>query len=82
MFTIQNTAPVPRRLQLRRDDLWKFQLRRGGSLPIQCVQGSIWITREGSPRDVVLPAGERYQVDGKGLVVVSAIRDAIVCVGG
>jgi uncharacterized protein (AIM24 family) len=68
------------RMKLRRDDLWKFELRHG-EIPIRCEQGSVWITREGSPRDVVLPAGRKFNVDGNGLVIVSAMTDAVVSVG-
>lgn len=67
-------------LSLRRDDLWRVELR-GEALPIRCLSGSVWITREGSPDDVLLPAGGACELGGRGLALVGAVSDAEVSVG-
>ncbi len=67
-------------MSLRRGDLWKIELGHGG-LPIHCLSGAVWITREGSSADTVLPAGEACELRGKGLVLVSAVPEAELRVG-
>ena len=67
-------------LSLRRDDLWRVELR-GETLPIRCLRGSVWITREGSAEDVLLPAGQECRLNGRGLALVGAVADAEVSVG-
>lgn len=84
MFTTRHSSTdrhaAAYRLKLNQDDMWKIELR-DSRVPIECERGSVWITREGSPRDVVLPAGRRFEVDGDGLVIVSAMTDSVVSVG-
>jgi Protein of unknown function (DUF2917) len=76
-----SSAPSPAfQMSLRRDDLWRIELGHG-SLPIRCLSGAVWITREGSNTDTVLPAGESCELRGKGLVLVSAVPEAEVRVG-
>jgi hypothetical protein len=89
MFTLAQTRRVYRsplvsapdfRLSLRRDDLWRVELR-GEALPIRCLRGAVWITREGSSEDVVLRAGGECRLGGRGLALVGAVTDAEVSVG-
>ena len=59
-------------------------LERGQSLPLQdargslvlCLSGSLWLTQEGDPRDVVLEAGDEALIDRDGLSLVYALSDA------
>ena len=67
-------------MSLRRDDLWRIELGHG-PLPIRCLSGAVWITRQGSSADVVLPAGAACELRGKGLVLVSAVPEAELRVG-
>lgn len=67
-------------LSLRRNELWRVELR-GEALPIRCLRGSVWITREGSSEDVVLPAGGECRLSGRGLALVGAVSEAEVSVG-
>jgi hypothetical protein len=46
-----------------------------GSL-VLCLSGSLWLTQEGDPRDVVLDAGDEAQIDRDGLSIVHALSDA------
>jgi hypothetical protein len=43
---------------------------------ISCVAGSLWVTQDGDPRDVILHAGQKYQVDRASRVVVYANTQA------
>jgi Protein of unknown function (DUF2917) len=44
--------------------------------------GLVWITEEGVSQDNFLHAGARYAVSGKGVVIVSAERDARIHIHG
>ena len=48
-----------------------------GSL-ICAREGTLWITEENDPRDVVLQAGGCFRVDQPGLTLVTAFADASV----
>jgi hypothetical protein len=43
---------------------------------IRCNEGSVWITEENLPEDVVLEAGASYRLSRKGLALVHAFGDA------
>lgn len=43
---------------------------------ITCISGCVWVTRYGDPRDVILHAGSRFEVDGPGTVVMTAHHGA------
>ncbi|HEX8297456.1 MAG TPA: DUF2917 domain-containing protein [Chthoniobacteraceae bacterium] len=67
-------------MSLHPNDLWRVQLT-GQSLPIRCLKGAVWITREDSAEDLVLAAGGECQLVGSGLALVGAVGDALVHVG-
>lgn len=46
---------------------------RGGVIRI--LQGRVWLTQEGDPRDYVVPAHGRFCVARKGRIVVNALDD-------
>ena len=48
---------------------------------IDCVRGRLWITEQGCADDVVLEAGESYVIARAGVVVLQALRAALVGVG-
>jgi len=43
---------------------------------IECVTGSLWVTQDGDPRDIVLAAGESFAFDHRGDALISALDDA------
>ncbi|WP_437730932.1 drug/metabolite exporter YedA [Sorangium sp. So ce1335] len=60
---------------LGKGSLWTHRLR-GSPLLLSCTAGTVWITREGAPDDVVLEAGASYGGEGRGLLVVEALEPA------
>ena len=50
------------------------EMERGGLLPLEqardvrivCLEGTLWLTEEDRPTDVVLEAGASYTVDARG----------------
>ncbi len=67
------------RIELGKGGLWTHRLR-GGPLLLSCTAGSVWLTREGEPDDVVLEAGASYGGEGRGLLVVEALEPAQIAV--
>jgi Protein of unknown function (DUF2917) len=45
---------------------------------IRVAEGSVWITEQDVPEDVVLEPGESYRLSRKGLALVHAFGDATV----
>ena len=43
---------------------------------IDCLEGSLWITQDGDPRDVIVPAGRSFRIDRTSRVMVFATSDA------
>jgi hypothetical protein len=43
---------------------------------VRCITGTLWLTQEGNPADVVLGAGERFVAARRGKIVVQALSDA------
>ena len=43
---------------------------------ISCVDGDLWVTQDGDPRDVILRAGQKFLIDRASRVVVFATSDA------
>ncbi len=49
---------------------------RGAS--VRCLLGSLWLTQDGDPRDVVLEAGDTFTLDRDGLAIIFATAPATV----
>ena len=48
----------------------------GSASAIECVSGTLWVTQDGDPRDIVLAAGEAFDFDHRGDALISALDDA------
>lgn len=48
------------------------------ALRIECREGSVWITLDHDPRDIVLDAGETFEHDGRQRALVYAFEAAAV----
>ena len=46
---------------------------------IECKHGIVWVTRTGDSHDTILTAGESYQPEKGGKIVIEAMRDAMIC---
>jgi len=66
----------PGALRLARGQTLKVTDALGGT--IRCSEGSVWITEENVPQDVVLEAGASYRLSRRGLALVHAFGDATV----
>lgn len=52
------------------------RIEHGQGLHVQCLSGSLWLTQDGDPRDIVLGPGEGATIERDGLSVVTALSDA------
>jgi hypothetical protein len=43
---------------------------------VECVSGTLWITQDGDPRDIVLAPGDSFTFDHRGDALISALDDA------
>ncbi|MCL4747307.1 MAG: DUF2917 domain-containing protein [Burkholderiaceae bacterium] len=57
----------------RKQFLW---LRGAGPATIACQSGTLWITEDGSPDDVILEAGQRHAVLGRAPVLIEALAES------
>ncbi len=51
----------------------KSLIIRPGS-EIRCLEGILWVTQEGDPRDYILEPGETFVTHRKGKVVLQALK--------
>jgi hypothetical protein len=61
-------------LQLARHQHVEVIDGRGASM--RCLFGSVWLTQDGDPRDIVLAAGDTFTLDRDGVAIVFATDDA------
>lgn len=66
----------PGALRLARGQTLKVTDALGSTICVR--EGSVWITEENVPKDVVLEAGHCYRLSRKGLALVHAFGDAAV----
>jgi hypothetical protein len=72
--------PLQTSMKLGREDLIALELQAGDSLRSDC--GTVWLTVDGQPQDVLVDAGELHTVKATGTVNVSALRSARLVVLG
>lgn len=51
-----------------------IRLVDGVGTDVTSIDGTLWITQEGDPRDVILNSGESFRVDRSGLTLVVALE--------
>ena len=57
----------------------KGQLQRiedGQGSRVFCISGCLWLTQQGSPRDIVLNAGDEATLSHEGTTIVMALSDS------
>lgn len=45
---------------------------------IDCIEGTLWITQDGDPRDTFLSAGEHHVADRRPRLIVQALEAGVV----
>ena len=55
-----------------------LRLREGGGSTVTAREGSVWITEQDNPRDVVLRPGQSFTLGRRGLALVEAFSDASI----
>jgi hypothetical protein len=65
-------------LCLKPQQLVKVRGGRGHS--IVCHSGSVWVTQDGDPRDVILRAGEAFTLDRDGPALVQALEPGAISI--
>jgi Protein of unknown function (DUF2917) len=73
-----NLVSNPAATRLAHRSILDLRDRKGDR--VECLDGSVWITQDGDPRDVVLDAGESFTLDRPGTALVYALADARVVV--
>jgi hypothetical protein len=65
-------------IELQRGDI--LPLERATGVRLSCLEGTLWLTEENAPVDVVLAAGDAYDVEAKGRTLVQAMAASRVAV--
>jgi hypothetical protein len=55
-------------------------VRDAAGWTVRVMDGTVWITQDGDQRDIVLRAGDSFQLDRRGPAMMSPLRDAKVSV--
>jgi len=87
----RHASPLTRELHLRRRHSVKrryaVQLQPGStqvfenvdrSVLVRCAQGSLWITHDGDPKDVILDAQQSYRVEREEPMHLSALQPCLL----
>ncbi|RZL87220.1 MAG: DUF2917 domain-containing protein [Variovorax sp.] len=75
-----NTDPSRFHLSLAKRTI--FTLPDAAGVGIECRSGSVWVTLDNDPRDIILEPGERYKGDTHRRVLVSALEPSCITVSG
>jgi len=57
------------------------RIENGRGTEVLCLEGAVWITQEGDPRDIILSPGQSFVLDRRGVAVVYALKEAAITVG-
>lgn len=55
-----------------------LRVRDGLGHSVVCDSGSVWLTQEGDPRDIVLNAGDAFALDRRGLALLLAFEPGAI----
>jgi hypothetical protein len=67
------------RLCLQPNQLVK--VRGGIGHSVVCHRGSVWLTQQDDPRDIVLAAGEAFTLDRGGVALLQALGPGAISIG-
>lgn len=54
-----------------------LRIAEAAGTTVACLDGCLWITRDGCPKDTLLTPGERYIVEDATRVIVSALGPSL-----
>ncbi|HEY8067900.1 MAG TPA: DUF2917 domain-containing protein [Burkholderiales bacterium] len=69
-YPVKSSIGIPRGSMLRIDD--------GAGILVDVWAGEIWLTQEGSGKDHMLRAGQRFRIDRSGGAIAHAFRRSVV----
>lgn len=73
-------APAPGALHELKEDA-TLVVERPAAVELKCLRGSVWITHDGDPRDVVVSPGTSYRADRDSRMLVYALETALIRCG-
>lgn len=71
--------PAGRAMQLGKRQ--HVTLHAAAGWTVQTLSGTVWITQDWDPRDIVLEAGQSFVIDRPGSTLISALNQATVSFG-
>jgi hypothetical protein len=77
-FVAPEPAVRPAERHLAAGESIRYDDARGRALC--CIAGSLWITHDHDPKDVVVEAGETYYVASRERMIVHALRDGTLSI--
>ena len=58
-----------------------FAMPLKGRVSLYCLSGSLWATLENEGEDILVEAGQTRVIEGRGRLVVSALKDSKLYIG-
>ena len=76
---LRQRARVTRRFacEMRKGEARTFE-RVDSSVELRCAKGSLWITHDGDPKDVILNPAESYRAEREDAMHVFALQPCVV----
>lgn len=68
--------PAGETIALRPDH--HLHIRRGAGWTVRATQGTVWLTQDGDPRDIVLQPGDSFVLDRDGDALLTALDDTAI----
>lgn len=78
-FRLRHPRRVTRRFvaAMRKGEARTFE-RVDASVMVRCARGSLWITHDGDPKDVILAPRESYRAEREDAMHVFAMQDCVL----
>jgi hypothetical protein len=74
--TGQDTCTRPSVQEIAKNGI--LEVKQALGVTIECLEGSVWVTLDGDRRDVILDAGQAFNVDRKQRTLIQALDTARV----
>jgi len=80
MSTRQNPSSASSRFDVSLPTRAVFAVPDGAGVGIECRSGSVWVTLDRDPRDIVLEPGDRFEGTEHRRILVSALASSCITV--